>query len=58
LLLRVDEAAERLGLGRTKTYELVRSGVLPSLRLGRAVRIPVAALEAWVRNHSQQTDSR
>jgi excisionase family DNA binding protein len=48
LLLRVNEAADALSLGRSKAYELVRSGALPSVRVGRSLRIPVAALETWI----------
>jgi len=49
-LLRVEEAAEWLGLGRTKAYELVYKGVLPSVTIGRSRRVPVSALEAFVRD--------
>lgn len=48
LLLTVEEAAERLGIGKTLTWELVWDGVLPSIRLGRCVRIPLRALEEWI----------
>jgi excisionase family DNA binding protein len=48
VLLRVEEAAELLGLGRTKTYELVLSGELESVKVGKARRIPRAALEEFV----------
>lgn len=48
LLLRVDEAARLLGIGTTLAYELVGRGVLPHVRLGRAVRVPRAALEMWI----------
>ena len=48
LLLTVDEAAGRLGLGRTKVYELLRRGDLASVRIGTARRIPAGALEAYV----------
>jgi excisionase family DNA binding protein len=47
-LLRVEEAAEWLGLGRTKAYELVYRGVLPSVTIGRSRRVPFAALQAFV----------
>jgi excisionase family DNA binding protein len=55
LLLTVPEAAVALGIGRTLAYELVLRGELPSVKLGRARRIPVAALEAFV---AKQTASR
>jgi excisionase family DNA binding protein len=38
--LTVEEAAEVLGISRGLGYELVRSGELPSLRLGHRVVIP------------------
>ena len=44
LLLRVEEVAEMLSLGRSKTYQLIASGVLPGVRLGRCVRVPADAL--------------
>lgn len=47
-LLRVEEAAEWLGLGRTKAYELVYRGTLASVTIGRSRRVPVAALEAFL----------
>jgi excisionase family DNA binding protein len=47
-LLRVEEAAEILGIGRSKTYALVLSGSIPSVRFGRSVRIPRNRLETWI----------
>ena len=48
LLLTVDEAAERLGLGRTKVYELLNRGELASVRIGTARRVPASALETYI----------
>lgn len=48
LLLRVDEVAKLLSLGRSKTYELIAAGALPTVRLGRSVRVPVEALRRWL----------
>jgi excisionase family DNA binding protein len=47
-LLRVSEAAALLSLGRSKTYELIEAGKLPSVRLDGAWRVPRAAIEALV----------
>jgi excisionase family DNA binding protein len=44
----VEEAAEWLGLSRTKAYELVYQQKLPSVTIGRSRRVPLAALEAFV----------
>ncbi len=46
--LRVEEVAEMLRLGRSKTYELVAQGVLPGVRFGRCVRVPADALRRWL----------
>jgi len=48
LLLRVPEAAARLGLSRSTVYELIGAGQLRTVHYGRAVRIPVGELMAWV----------
>jgi len=48
LLLSIPEAAERLSIGRSKLYELLTSGEIPTIRIGRAVRIPADELDAFV----------
>ena len=48
LLLRPNEAAERLAVGRSKLYELIAAGEVPSVKIGRSLRVPAAALEQWV----------
>jgi len=48
LLLRVEEAAEVLAIGRSKVYELVRTGELPCVRIGRLVRISADDLRRLV----------
>ena len=54
LLLRIPEVAEMLGIGRTKIYELIATGELPTIRVGRAVRISVRTLQEWVEACEQQ----
>ena len=53
----VEEAAERLGVGRTTVYALVRSGDIESIAIGRLRRIPYDALDDFVsrmRRHSHE----
>lgn len=52
LALRVNEAAELLGVSRTLVYELINSGDLPVIRFGTAVRIPLLGLKEWVERRS------
>jgi excisionase family DNA binding protein len=48
LLVSVREAARRLGIGRDACYALVKEGRLGHLKVGRRVRVPVAALERFI----------
>lgn len=57
LLLRIPEVMSMLGLGRTKIYELIATGQLPVVRIGRAVRISPIALEQWIKEQQQQDSS-
>jgi len=52
MLLTVRDVEAELQLGRTRTYELLRSGSFPVIRVGRAVRVPRDALQRWVEEHT------
>jgi excisionase family DNA binding protein len=43
-LVRVEEAARLLGIGRTTVYDLLRSGRLRSIKIGRRRLVPVEAV--------------
>ena len=64
-LMRVEEAAAMLAISRTRAYALVQSGVIPSVRLGGTLRVPVRQLREWVEQQvleagakATQTDTR
>jgi excisionase family DNA binding protein len=44
LLLTPVEAAQALGIGRSKVYELLQSGQLKSVRIGSCRRVPLDAI--------------
>jgi excisionase family DNA binding protein len=48
LLLTMIEAARVLSVGRTTMYALVGAGAIEVVRIGRSVRVPVEALQAFV----------
>jgi excisionase family DNA binding protein len=48
LLLSIQEAGRALGIRRSKMYELIAAGELETVRIGRSVRVPVDAIEAFV----------
>lgn len=47
-MLTAVEVAGILGIGRTKVFELMASGELESVAIGRSRRVPVEALDAFV----------
>ena len=47
-LLKPEQAAEVLKISRSRLYELLRSGVLPSIKIGRSRRIERAALDELI----------
>ena len=44
LMLTVEEAAEVLRIGKNSAYAAVADGSVPSVRIGRVIRIPRDAL--------------
>ena len=54
VLLHVEEAAKMLALGRSKVYEMTKTGELPVVRIGTAVRIPKRALFEWIEQHTEK----
>jgi excisionase family DNA binding protein len=56
LLLRANEAADLMGVSRSLVYELLRSGTLPSVRIGASVRVPADALRAWIDARTSESE--
>lgn len=48
LTLRVEDLMPILGIGRNTAYELVRSGQIRSIRIGRQLRVPKGALQTFL----------
>lgn len=47
-LLRVEEAAALLGIGRTRAFEQIRLGRLRSVKIGASRLVPAVALDEYV----------
>jgi excisionase family DNA binding protein len=54
LVLTIEQAAKRLGIGRTLAYALVSSGEIESVTIGRLRRIPAECLTEYVDRLRQQ----
>lgn len=55
-LLRAAEVIESTGLSRSTIYGLIASGELPSVRVGRAIRIPVQGFKQWIERKATETE--
>ena len=49
---RPGEAAQAVGVSRTRMYELINSGEIPSLKVGGVRRVPVDKLREWIARNS------
>jgi len=45
---KVPEVAEALGISRSRTYELIAAGEIPTIRIGKSVRCPVEGVHEFV----------
>ena len=53
LLLTPREAAQTLAISPRKLWGLTKSGELPCIRIGRAVRYDVADLHDWIKDRKE-----
>lgn len=51
ILYRVEDAAELMSLSRTAIFDLIRTGDLDTIKVGRRRRIPLSSIEAYVTRH-------
>lgn len=49
MILRVEDLMSLLGIGRNTAYQLIRSGQIRSVRIGRQIRVPRDALLEFLR---------
>lgn len=52
LLVSPAEAAQLLGIGRSRLYEEITSGALRSFTLGRRRLIRIEAIHEWLERHA------
>jgi excisionase family DNA binding protein len=53
-LLKPEEAAKVLAIGRTKVYDLLARGELPRVKVGASVRVPRHALMDWIKSNTEE----
>jgi excisionase family DNA binding protein len=52
-ILTVEQLQDFLGISRPKAYELVHTKGFPTVRIGRAIRVPREALMQWLKREQQ-----
>lgn len=55
MTMSVIEMANSLGIGRNVAYNLVKNGRIPSIKIGRQIRIPKKAFEKWLLDEITKT---
>lgn len=58
LMLTVEETARVLRIGRNRAYEAVSQGSIPSIRIGRKIRVPRKALADWIGDDLEEQPAR
>lgn len=48
--LSISEFRARFGIGATLTYELLKTGKLRAVKIGRCTRISLESAEAWAKS--------
>jgi excisionase family DNA binding protein len=50
-LLSIQEVCQALGMGKSWTYRRLKSGEIPSIKLGRAIKVKQEDLEEYLESH-------
>jgi excisionase family DNA binding protein len=50
-LLSIPELCQELGMGKSWVYRRLRSGEIPSVKLGRSIKVQRADLEEYLEKH-------
>ena len=51
-IISVEEAAERLNIGRGSLYKLLKDSVIKAFRINRTWKIPAASIEEYIKRKS------
>lgn len=54
ICMKVNDAARMIGVGRTKLYELIASGDIETVKLGKSTRVVTASLYSLITRQREQ----
>ena len=55
-LLTIDQAKQRLAIGKSKLWQLIQRGEIRSIKIGRARRIPIEAIDEFIAREMADQD--
>ena len=55
-LMSIDEVCRALGMGKSWTYRKLKSGEIPSVKLGRSIKVKREDLEEYLESRRYQPD--
>ena len=58
ITVRIPDAIKLTGIGRSKLYELISSGDIETIKVGRMTLIPVDGLRTFIRRRTADKDGR
>jgi excisionase family DNA binding protein len=56
-LLSIGQVCQRLGMGKSWVYRRIHEGEMPSVKLGRTIKIRRSELEDYLEEHRYKTSS-
>ena len=57
-LLSIPQLCQELGMGKSWVYRRLRSGEIPSVKLGRSIKVKRVDLEGYLENHRFRPSAR
>lgn len=57
-LLSIEQVCKTLGMGKSWTYRRLKSGEIPSMKLGRSIKVKKSDLEEYLENHRYQPPTK
>lgn len=54
ICVRINDAARMIGVGRTKLYQLIATGELETVKIGKATRVTTASLYELIRGRAER----
>ena len=57
-LISIDDVCKALGMGKSWTYRKIKGGEIPSIKLGRSIKVKREDLEEYLESHRYQPDEK